>query len=163
MTEMLQIIAEAEGARTPTKKRTRKDVEAAFENFTKKKVAKKAARKKPVTDHQIISTPALRNRKLAEAPASPATSTPAITRVAEPVKMNFISPTGYVREVGYDPKTKLFYVAFGKSTLAFPSSPEEWAAFEVAVADSAVEIDAYYRRAFRKRTGWMNVRTEVTK
>ena len=155
MTEMTQIIAEKEGIRTPTKKRTRKDVEEAFENFQKKKAAKKANG----------SAKATKSAKERKAPAAKPTAVakPAPS-YAEPIALNFISETGYVREAGYDPKTSLFYIAFAKSTWAMPSNKTEWDDFEKAVADPNVDIDAYYRKAFRGRTASMlAVRKEVTK
>ncbi len=149
MTEMTKIIAEKEGVRTPSKKRSRKDVENALENFK----AKKAAKPK-VTDHQIISTPALRKRKQAEAEKTAAKPKTTPT-VVEPIEMNFISATGYVREAAFDPKTKMFFVAFAKSTWAMPSTAEVWKTFEKAVADPLTNIDSHYRTAFRGRTADM--------
>ncbi len=159
MTEFTKIIAETEGIRTPTKKRTRKDVAEAFENFQKKKAAKKANG----------SAKAEKSAKERKAPAAKSTAakptgvkpSPAY---AEAIPLNFISATGYVREAGYDPKTSLFYIAFAKSTWAMPSSKKEWDDFEKAVADPNVDTDAYYRKAFRGRTASMlAVRKEVTK
>ncbi len=142
---MAQIIAETEGIRTPTKKRTRKDVENALETFNEKKAAKKAKDPakavKPAKAKKV--TPAKATVKKA-AEKSP-------TGSANAIPLNFISPTGYVREAAFDPKTKLFYVAFAKSTWAMPSTQAEWDAFEKAVADPAIDIDAFYRKAFRGR------------
>jgi hypothetical protein len=60
-----------------------------------------------------------------------------------------------VREVGYDAKTKLFYVGFAKSTWAMPSSKSEWDGVEKAIADKDVNFDTYYRATFRGRTADM--------
>ncbi len=87
------------------------------------------------------------------------------TKLAEPVPMNFISPTGFVREAAFDPKSKLFYVSFAKSTWAFTATAQEWETFEKAVADPLTEIDVHYRKAFRGRGADMVPvrKSEVTK
>lgn len=159
MNEMVEIIAETEGIKTPTKKRTRKDVEKAYNEFTEKRAAKKAARKaktpKTTTDKAPKAktgvTPASTPKKTAE--AKPRTAPAALPE--RPIKLNFISPTGFVREAGFDPKTKMFYVAFAKSTWAMPSDKKEWDAFEKAVADTNVDTDAYYRKMARGRAATM--------
>lgn len=139
MNDMMQVIAEAEGVRTPTRKRTRKELEEIHANYMKKKAAKKtAAPKKPV------------------APKPAAAVKPKQTPVyATAVPMNYVSETGYVREVAYDAKSKMFYVAFAKSTWAMPSSKAEWDGVEKAIADPNVDFDAYYRKTFRGRTAQM--------
>ncbi len=138
MTEFMQIIAEAEGVRTPKKKRTRAEVEKAYNDHVAKKVAKKKTAK----------------AKPAAAKKTPAPKTgPKVTKVTpstvEPIKMNFISPTGYVREAAFDPKSKMFHVSFAKSTWARPSTAEKWATFEKAVADPTINIDQFYRQNYK--------------
>ena len=41
------------------------------------------------------------------------------------------------------------------STWAMPSSQKEWDDFEKAIADPNVDIDSYYRKMARGRTGEM--------
>lgn len=155
MTEMLAIIAEAEGIRTPTKRRTRKDLQAAFESF-KEKRAEKRTKSKP-------SAKGLKAEKTTKPEKAAGSSAPAevkaknVTKPAgvEPIGMNFVSPTGYVREAAFDPRTNLFHIGFAKSTWAMPSTQEVWNDFEKAIADPDVDIDSYYRKAFRGRTGDM--------
>ncbi len=148
MNDFVQIIAETEGVRTPTTKRTRKQLADAFESFKEKKAAKKKA---GVSSPHVSKGKQTTPKPAAAKDADASKSRPAPT-YAEPIPLNFISPTGYVRKAGYDPKTKLFYVAFGKSTWAMPSNDDEWATFEKAVADPLTDIDAHYRKAFRGRT-----------
>ena len=160
MTEMTQIIAETEGIRTPKKIRTRKDVQDAFDSFTAKKAARKAAGSAKAGKSAKV-------RAAKPTPAKDADAKPAVTKVApkfaEPIAMNFISPDGYVREAAFDPKTSMFHIAFAKSTWAMSSTQAEWDAFEAAVADPEVNIDAYYRKAFRGRTSDMiAVKREVS-
>lgn len=167
MAEMIQIIAETEGIRTPKKRRTREDVQKAFESFTEKKAAKKASGSTKAgksAKERKTATPKPTPAKDVDARSTDARVTKVAPKYAEPVPMNFISPDGYVREAAFDPKTSMFYIGFAKSTWAMPSTQAEWDAFEAAVADPEVNIDAYYRRAFRGRTGDMlAVRSEVTK
>ncbi len=151
MTEMAKIIAEAEGIKTPTKKRSLEDVKNAYNEFEKKKATRKAKgsakASKSAKDRKATPKPA---------PARNADAKPKTTIVhAEQIKMNFISATGYVREAAFAAKTNLFYVAFAKSTWAMPSNAKEWADFEAAVADPKVDIDAYYRKMARGRTAEM--------
>ena len=150
MTEFESHIAEVEGIRTPTRNRSKKEIAAAFDEHTKIKKAKKLMKRVPT------KTPKPTPAKSADAKPAP--------KFAEPIEMCFVSATGYVREVGYDAKTKLFYVGFAKSTWAMPSSKKEWDAVERAIADGAVNFDSYYRTAFRGRTPLMlPVRSEVSK
>lgn len=148
MNEFIQHIAEVEGVRTPKRKRSKKEIVESFEEFkTKRAKTKNASAKKPAKKAAPKTTPKPAAAKNADTKPAPV--------YAEPISLNFISPTGYVREAAYDPKTKLFYVAFAKSTWAMPSNADEWKAFEKAVADPLTEIDAYYRKTFRGRTGSM--------
>lgn len=142
MTELTQMIAEAEGVRTPTRKRSKAEREKIVADHNAKRAAKKKSdgAKKPAA---------------AKAKPEPQPAKPKTTVTANNIPLNFVSDTGYVREAGYDEKTKFFYVGFAKSTWAMPSSQKEWDDFEKAIAEPNVDIDAYYRKAFRVRTGEM--------
>lgn len=154
MSEMLQIIAEAEGLRTPTKKRSKKDLEKALETHKAKRAEQKAKAAK--TTAKKSGTAKVQATTVKHADGKPKSKT------ADPIKMNFISATGYVREAGFCSKTNMFYVGFAKSTWAMPSAAEVWTAFEKAVADPNVNIDSYYRTTFKGRTADMiAVRSEV--
>lgn len=143
MTEMMKIIAETEGVRTPTRKRTQAEKDAALAEHNELVAKKKAARSaKP-------KTPKLSPTKVQNADAKPQPKT------VDAIEMNFVSATGYVREAAFDAKTKMFHIGFAKSTWAMPSSKTEWDAFEKALADPNVSIDSYYRTAFRGRTADM--------
>lgn len=145
MNEFIQHIAEVEGVRTPKRKRSKKEIEASFEDFKVKRAKTKTAKaKKTAAEPKTPKPAAAKNIDKKSAPA-----------YAEPIPLNYISPDGYVREAGYNPKTKLFYIQFAKSTWAMPSNAGEWTAFEKAVADPLINIDSYYRTAFRGRTGSM--------
>lgn len=150
MTEMMKVIAEAEGVRTPKKKRTAADLKKIYDDH----VAKKATKRKAEIAEKT-SRSAKDRAKVTPKPLS-AKDADKVTKVApatvEPIKMNFISANGYVREAGYDEKSKMFHIGFAKSTWAMPSSKKEWDAFEAAVADPNINIDSYYRKAFRGRT-----------
>lgn len=152
MTEMMKIIAETEGVRTPTRKRTQAEKDAALAEHTAKSAKRKA--KSPTAK----KAPVLAPTKAQDADAKPKTSS------VSAIPMNFVSATGYVREAAFDSKTKMFHIGFAKSTWAMPSSKTEWDAFEKALADPNVEIDGYYRKAFRGRTADMlRVSSEVSK
>ncbi len=143
--EFVDHIAEVEGVKTPTKKRSKKEVEKAFGEFTEKRAASKKAK-------TAKTTTASKKAAKSETPKSAAAKSERPTPTyADPIPMNFISPDGYVREAAFDPKTQLFYVGFEKSTWAIPSNADQWKAFEKAVADPDTNIDSYYRKAFRGR------------
>ncbi len=146
MNEFVQHIAEVEGVKTPKRKRSKKEIETSFDEFTKERAAKKKTAGKSAAAKPAAKKSAPKQDTKADRPAP---------TYAEPIPMNFISPDGYVREAAYDPKTKLFHVAFEKSTWAVPSNADEWKAFEKAVADPDTSVDAYYRKAFRGRAGSM--------
>lgn len=167
--EMFEVIAETEGIRTPKRKRTRKELTEIYTDYVEKTEAKKKAKKQhPVIDAK--PSKALIDRKKAEKEqaekaAEPKAEKKPAPKAVDPIQMCHVSPTGYVREAGFDAETKMFHVAFAKSTWAMPSTEKEWADFEKAVADPSVEIDRYYRTNFRGRTPQMSAvrRTEVTK
>lgn len=147
MNEFVKHIAEVEGVKTPKGKRSKKEVQDLHDNFVKEQKTKRTA-------------------KAAKAKTKPATATaakkPEPKKVVKPVAtqaaafpLNHVSETGYVRGAAFDPKGKMFYVAFAKSTWAFPATADEWKAFEKAIADAETNIDSYYRKAFRGRTSSM--------
>lgn len=151
MTEFMQIIAETEGVRTPKKKRTMAEVKKAYDDHVTKKAAKKKAAK---------SKPAAAKKPVAPKAAPEVTKVPPAT--VEPIPMNFISPTGYIREAAFDPKTKMFHVAFAKSTWARPSTAEKWATFEKAVADPTINIDQFYRQNYKGTADMVRVNSPAS-
>ncbi|MGD9564491.1 MAG: hypothetical protein AB7Q37_18855 [Pyrinomonadaceae bacterium] len=153
MNEFVQHIAEVEGVKTPKRKRSKKEIETSFDDFTKERAAKKRSAKKSAASKPAAKKTAPNPDVKADRPAP---------TYADPIPMNFVSPDGYVREAAYDPKTKLFHVAFAKSTWAIPSNADEWKAFEKAIGDPDTNVDTYYRKAFRGRAGSMLAVREAT-
>lgn len=155
MTEMMAIIAETEGIKTPTRKRTKAEVEKAYDEFVKTKAEKKAA--KPSTG----SLSQTEKRKAAKKDTAPKP----VTVYVDPIDMTFVSTDEYVRMAGFDKKSKQIHVSFAKSTWALPSNAKEWKGFEDAIADPNINASSYYRTAFRGRTAEMlpvNPKSEVT-
>lgn len=141
MTEMIQIIAEVEGIRTPTRKRTKKEIEKAMTEFTEKSAASKKAKTATKKNGAATST-----KKTAAAKTASGSS------VADIKRIEVSENAGNVRSAGYDPKTQRLHIEFEKSVWEYPkTTAEEWKGLKATFTDKDVDTGAYFRKAFRGR------------
>lgn len=141
MNEFVKHITEVEGIRTPKRKRSKKEVEVAFDEFKKDRSAKKA---KPKAAKAKKPAPAAESKK---SEAVPSVAAGGIVR--ERVSEN----PGNIASAGYDPATKKMHVEFSKGGVyEFPNTKaDEWDGFKATFADAAVDTGSYFRKAFRGR------------
>ena len=146
MTDFMNIIAETEGVRTPRRKRTQKEVEAAFAEHKAKR--KKSARASAPKEKKMVA-----GRDTAMTPVR--TANAALTS-AGPITMIDVHGAKYLLRYGFDKKNSHIHVGFGKSTYAITDATEsEFTALEKAVKDPLTDSDAYYRKVFRGRAAAM--------
>lgn len=141
MTEFMQIIAEAEGMRTPTKKRSKAEVETAFKDFTETRAKKKAAVKaKTPKKAQPVKTAPVKKE---------VTAVPVITIKREKVTTN----PGNITSGGFDKKSGMLHIEFGPGNVyEFPNTTEqEWKDLRATFVNAEVDTGAYFRKAFRGR------------
>lgn len=141
MHEAIKIIAEAEGLRTPTRKRSQKEIETSITDYAAKRSAKTKSAK------------AAKSTKTAE-PKIPKKS-PA-KKVVEPVasaaieRIKVTANPGNIVAAGYDEQSKKMHVEFSASVYAYPETPKtEWEKFHATFADKDVDTGAYFRKNFR--------------
>lgn len=145
MTEFMKIIAEVEGVRTPTRKRTKKEVEKAYEDHQKARAEKSAKRTKAKAAKPAASAKKAATSKKAEPQA--VESKPAIERVK--VSEN----PGNIVAAGYDENSKRMHVEFKASVYEYPGiEKSEWTAFEATFEKADIDTGSYFRKNFRGKT-----------
>jgi hypothetical protein len=139
MTEALKIIAETEGVRTPTRKRTRKERAAAIADHLQKR---SAAKKKKAPAKAKAAKPA----------AKPAAAKPAGQAVADITRTAVTANGGKIRSAGFDAKTGRLHVEWQSSIWEYPDTkPAEWKGLKATLADADVNTESYFRKEFRGR------------
>lgn len=144
-----QHIAEVEGLRTPTGKKSKKDLEAGLKDLTDKRAAKKA---KAETAKPAKVTETVKDQKKDAPAAKPKASAP--VAIADIPRSKVTANGGNIVSGGYDAKTKRLHVEFDKSIWEYPNTTaEEWTGLEETFSNKDVDTGAYFRKAFRGRAG----------
>lgn len=142
MTELMKIIAETEGVRTPSRKRSKKELETAVADFKKKRSAKKANK----TAVAVTSVKTAKPKKSVEPKVDKPVSSIEIHRI------KISANPGNTIAAGYDEASKRMHVEFRASVYEYPEiEKSEWQGFEATFNDKDVESGAYFRKNFRGR------------
>lgn len=147
--EAMKIIAEAEGVRTPTRKRSKKEVETTINEFTEKRKASKSKAKAAKSAKAGTSAKKPVSAKNADQPAKAVRSTGA---VADIKRIAVVGQAGNVRSAGYDEKGSRLQIEFDKSIWEYPNTTaDEWKGLKASLTDKDSDTGAYFRKAFRGR------------
>lgn len=143
MTELMKIISETEGVRTPSRKRSKKELETAVADFKKKRSAKKANR----TAAAVTSVKTVKPKKSVEPKAEKPVNSIEIDRI------KISANPGNTIAAGYDEATKKMHVEFRASVYEYPEIEKaEWEGFEKTFTDREIDSGSYFRKTFRGRT-----------
>ncbi len=148
MTEFVKHMAEVEGVRTPARKRSKKEVEAAFEDYTKKRTAKpkaKTAQSAKSASGKAKAAPKAKAKK-ADAPVAEVAAA-AIERI--PVTEN----RGNLSSAGYDEASQKMHVEFSAGSVYEYATvtATEWDGLKATFADKETDSGSYFRKNFRGR------------
>jgi hypothetical protein len=145
MTELAKHIAEIEGVRTPTVKRSKKEVEKALEDFTQKRTASKKEKAAKAAAEPKAATEAKPKTERTR-------STPAKADIA---RVQIAKNPGNISEAGYEESSKRLHVMFSKGGIyEFPNTTaQEWKDLEATFVMDDVDTGSYFRKAFRGRAG----------
>ena len=140
-----KIIEEIEGIRTPTRKRSQKEIETSIADYAAKRSAKKAAKAKPAKAAKSTktATPKTPNK-------SPASKSADTVVVATIERIKVTANPGNIVAAGYDEKSQKMHVEFSASVYEYPDTEKfAWDNFHATFADKDVDTGSYFRKCFR--------------
>lgn len=151
MNEFVQHIAEVEGVRTPKRKRTPKETEAAFEDFKSTRAKKGKVKTSVKTASKSRSAKSKKTTKPAESKkrAETAVETPESWIPRTVIKEN----PGSTRSAGYSADREIMHVEFSvDSVWEFSEIKQaDWDPYEKTFNDKDINSGEYFRKHFRGR------------